>query len=227
MLVRKLYSKLILIFIWLTHLYLFINCICSSITTISCKIYTSVYRAQFATYKRISLRIKASRCIITGCNSCLCICAYVSSSSKVPILRALFARRCVHPAFKQRAAAIANRDLISRSFIHVKTNYKTRVRPLPGTKKRISVPSRSIFSKDTLRNPCTRQKRGIMQSNRKTRISPFYCEYYATKNAIKEHALINKYPWKVSEYAYAIYFLTARHSFVTSVCVLFKGALRN
>lgn len=59
--------------------------------TSSPRIFFSVCCAQFSMYKRISLRIKASR-IITGYNSCVRTCAYAFSSSKIPILRALFAR---------------------------------------------------------------------------------------------------------------------------------------
>lgn len=79
----------------------------------------SVCRAQFVARKRISLRIKASRRIIAGCNSCERTCAYVSLSSEVPIPRcSRETGRHVHPVFEQRSRDAARR--ISRSFTRVK-----------------------------------------------------------------------------------------------------------
>jgi len=163
--------------------------------------YTLLYVARNS--QRISLMIKTSRCIIAGCNSCVRTCAYVSSSSKIPILRVLFtmleAGRHV-PAFEQYAVATANRGLISRFFTHAKTNCRAekRARSLPMAKNasdaaRISAPPRSISSKDTARVDIQHRHSGELlsykrRSTDKIRISSlsfiveFYCAYYATGN---------------------------------------------
>lgn len=97
----------------------------------------------------------------------------------------------------------AESHLISWFFIRVKTNCRAK-----------SALSRS---KDAETSRYTGKKQRIMRSAHKIRISyvEFYCAYYATRNAIKEHALINKYPWKVSIICtHDTFSCGSRHSFV-------------
>jgi len=151
------------------------------------------------------------------------------------------------PVFEQYAeSATANRGLIFRFFTRIENKlsyWEARARSLPMAKNaaedaaRISAPPRSISSKDTVRVDIQhRQERGnyyhisgeapTRYGSRRWVLLPSFIARIMQRG-IKEHALINKYPWKVGACAYAIHFLAARHSFIRSVCVPFKGALRN
>ena len=141
----------------------------------------------------------------------------VSSSSKIPILRTLFAR--------QDMSILPSSNAYSRNYdSHLISCFYIRVKAKCRAKSVLSC------SKDTETSRYTGKKQRIMRSAYKIRISyvEFYCTYYATRNAIKEHALINKYPWKVSVICiHDTFSCGSRHSFVRSPFTPFKGALRN
>lgn len=155
------------------------------------------------------------------------ICAYVSSSSKVPILRcSLETGRHVHPVFE---AIFYSRGCESRfNLLHTHENELPCEKRAPvssaAPKNTLGTSSGAI---DILRRTSSGKCGELCEATKILTVEFYYVENYATRNAVKEYALINKYPWKVSVYAYAIHFLAARHRFVRSVCAPFKEALRN
>jgi len=185
------------IYIFYSFLHLFTRFVQNYIRSCDNQIHTSVARNS----QRISLMIKASRCIIAGCNSCVRTCAYVSSSSKIPILRVLFtmleAGRHVLSSSNTRlriaAWFLASSHAWKQTVVPRSAHARCRWRKMRPTRREFRLrrdrylrrtPRESIYNTGKSGELLSYKRR----STDKIRISSlsfiveFYCAYYATGN---------------------------------------------